>query len=358
VVGEHIEALTWRAADATYGPETGNSTLTIQVESLGRAQLMERALTSTAQGEFGTICADSISVDVRLVITTDGGALNETVETKLWSFSPELVAGKLRLPLARLDGSLEAEVAAPPWLMLPQPVEMVMQLGFSPRGDMGSLELVREAQQADGLVVTASQEMIAHFPAEHFCGAGRVSALTGEAAHGASDVDVLEELNAGSPATLQPGGAELSFTFANPSGRFCVSLDAPPGGSTYVSFQGEVTLSASDQSIAGVIPVSTSGNFTAGSVSFPSAQSDTYIFDPIEAGARVSQYAIQEVIDFSAYEGGRLQFHVDAISGRLAASGLACPTQAGAGAEGEPSGPGCTAEFAEQTQLWARTWLP
>jgi len=83
--GEHTAAFEWLGSPRVpYGPETGQGTLLLKVTSLGRARLVTRVPAGAAivTEQLGC-CPDSVQLDVRLVLQTEGGALNETFDAVL-----------------------------------------------------------------------------------------------------------------------------------------------------------------------------------------------------------------------------------------------------------------------------------
>jgi hypothetical protein len=123
VGGTHTETLAWQDSAASFGPEHGRSEITIEVESLG-ARFIDRS-PKQSSGGAGTLaipeialiggdpCADSVALDVRLHLSTAGGALDETVETTLQARARDYATGQLTLPTDLLTGSFQAQVSVP-----------------------------------------------------------------------------------------------------------------------------------------------------------------------------------------------------------------------------------------------------
>jgi len=79
--GEHVTTIEWQPIDVPYGPESGTKQLTLSVESLGRARYVDR-------GE-SLCCFAALQVDVRVTLTTSGGALSESFVTVLQARSAD-----------------------------------------------------------------------------------------------------------------------------------------------------------------------------------------------------------------------------------------------------------------------------
>jgi hypothetical protein len=121
--GEHTAAFEWqRSSNVPYGPESGQSELTLTVTNLGAYQFVARELRETsAISEQAGCCPDALQVSVRVALRTSGGALDETFDAVLeaqgagaaaltWLIAPPL-QGSLTfdqpaLGNAKLDGVL------------------------------------------------------------------------------------------------------------------------------------------------------------------------------------------------------------------------------------------------------------
>jgi hypothetical protein len=101
--GEHVATIEWQPIDVPYGPESGSSQVTLSVESLGRARHVDR-------GE-SACCFATVQVDVRVTISTSGGALAESFVTVLEARSAD--AAWLQVSIAPpLGGSLSFDQQA------------------------------------------------------------------------------------------------------------------------------------------------------------------------------------------------------------------------------------------------------
>lgn len=372
--GEHRETLAWLAPSdgVTYGPESGTGEITIVVEPLGAARFVERAPKSPGSGEEGGglllfapdgACPDAIELDVRLQISTAGGALNETVDTTLEATSGELVVGNLRLSTDALTGSFEVDVPVQPGFEQTKAPELTLALGISPYGSVGELGVSSEVRSLDGAALgQGGVPRLAHFPAENFCGSSAISIEREQVIRGVSIQGVLDRLNAQSPATLDPGGAALSLDFSTDTERMCVELGAPASVSTSIQFPGQVQLRAPNENIEGSVVVSFTAAAVEGELVGVSANASVFTDDPVEAAARASDFAIHEPLDFSSYDGGAFEFSIEessgGVNGMLRAYGLReadCVSQTPVATPGGGMGsPGCAGT--ERIELWGFTW--
>lgn len=371
--GEHRETLAWQApSGVTYGPESGTGEITIAVEPRGAARFVERTPKSQGSGEEGGLalllpeneCPAAIEVDVRLHIATAGGALNETLDATLEATSGELVVGNVRLPTDTLAGSFEVEVPVQAGFELTKAPALTLAFGISPYGSVGELGVSSEVRSLDGMAIgQGGVPRIAHFPAENFCGSAAVSIARDQVIRGVSIQGVLDRLNALSPTSLQPGGAELSLDFSTSTERMCVQLGAPPSAPLLVEFPGQVRLRAADENIDGSIDVSVAAEAIDGELVSVTANASTFTSDPVAAAALASEFAIQEPLDFSSYDGGAFEFSSASessggASGLLRAHALReadCVSQLPTATPGAGMGsPGCAGT--ERIQLWGFTW--
>jgi hypothetical protein len=373
--GEHRETLAWLVSPngVAYGPESGTGEITIVVEPRGGARFIER--TPKGQGsdreEVGIDlftpedqCPDAIEVDVRLHILTAGGALDETLDTTLDATSGELVVGNVRLPTDGLAGSFEVHMPVPAGFELSKAPELILTLGISAYGAVGELGVVSEIRSTDGAVAgQTGVPRLAHFPAENFCGSSAISVERDQVIRGISIQGVLDRLNAQSPASLTPGGAALSLEFSTSAERMCVLLGAPKDAPLPVEFPGRVRLSAPDENIEGSIVVSFAAEALDGQLVSVSANANAFANDPVEAAALASDFAIQEPLDLSRYDGGAFEFATTSessagVSGVLRAYGLLEPDCANQTPVATPGGgmssPGCAGT--ERIELWGFTW--
>ena len=98
--GEHRAAIEWLPAPATpYGPESGQSELTLGVATLGSARLVMN------EDAERPCCEDNVQVDVRVTLATSAGAFNEVFDSMLFAQSADQVALFQQLAPEVLAGS-------------------------------------------------------------------------------------------------------------------------------------------------------------------------------------------------------------------------------------------------------------
>jgi hypothetical protein len=101
--GEHVTTIVWQPIDVPYGPESGASQLTLAVESLGRARYVDR--------DESKCCFAAVQVDVRVTLSTSGGALGESFVTVLEAYGPNAASLQANIT-PPLGGSLSFDQQA------------------------------------------------------------------------------------------------------------------------------------------------------------------------------------------------------------------------------------------------------
>lgn len=372
VGGSHQETLAWLDQSQNFGPEHGQSEITIEIEPLG-AHFVDRRPAERSDGagllavgaEIGTVgdpCADSIALDVRLHLSTAGGALDETVDTTLQAKASDFVSGRVSFPVDTLNGSFVAEVSVPNGFVASKPAELSVELGISEFGSKGQFSLFSEFRSADAQSVgQGSGGPLARFPAGDLCETGSISVAADQSVRGVSVSAVLERLKAASPARLDGSSATLELGFSSNPSRVCAALDGPVSAPMRIEFPGRVTLRSSDQRIDGAIDVTLSGDATGGVLEHANAMANDFLLDPALARAAAARYAITQPLDFSSYDGGAFEFSVNVSAseavGALKAYGLDqadCATNPVPVDPGAQSIPGCRGT--DRIQLWSATW--
>jgi hypothetical protein len=371
VAGTHRETLLWQDSSGTFGPEHGRSEVTIEIEPLG-AHFITRSVAQSGDGreEGGVLidiafaeepCPDAIQLDVRLHISTAGGALDETLVTTLEATSDDYVTGNIALPIDSLNGSFEAEVAAPRNFVPRGTPKLNVSFGLSPYGNTGQFGLSSEFVSTDGQVAAQGGiGILARFPADDFCESG-VSVAADQSVRGVSVADVLEQLNGASPARIDGSTATLNLSFTSSALRYCVSLSGPETASHQVQVPGRVTLSSSDQRINGSFDVTLLGEGLSGELLASRANANAFLLDRAQANAARAQFGIQQALDFSSYDGGAFDFSVNvengSASGSLGAYGLDqadCVTNPQPVEPGANGSPGCRGT--DRIPLWNASW--
>jgi len=375
VSGEHRETLAWQDTNASYGPEHGRSEISLEIGPLGARFIDRRPKERTDDGReeghtliepdialYGDPCADSIALDVRVHVSTSGGALDETLDATLEARAPDFVTGQLSLPLDALNGSFEADVPVPPGFVVRGSPRLVLSLGVSEYGSTGELGLSSEFESTDGQAASqGGLGVLARFPADNFCGTSSISISADQTLRGVSMASVLERLNSASPAAIDGSAATLQLEYTSLAGQVCVALDGPLGGQTVLSFPGSVRLRSSDQRMDGTLAVTLSGEATGGRLESSRAEASEYLVDPDAAAAAARSFAIRAPLDFSSYDGGAFQFSTEVTDteavGALIAYGLDqadCVTNPPPPDPDGNGSPGCSGT--ERIQIWGASW--
>lgn len=379
VAGEHTSSLQWVEVNGTsYGPETGRSEITVRVEPLGRARLIDRSPPSYSGDEGGPAiglaepldgCRDSVAIDVRIELETRGGALAESVETTIEAYAPDFASGDLRLDLDELSGAFEAELTAPPNSELTRST-LNVGLGFSEYGAIGAFSLQSEFRSLDGNAAgQGGAGEIAHFPADDYCGSpNAVSVLATQAVRGLSLASALDALNAQSPTTVQftpAGTSELELEYTTDAQRVCITFDRDElyngeAGGALLDVPGRVRLVSADGRIDGDVSVQISAATQSGSV-VVRAEASRLLQDVAGAAELPAQFGVQDNVSFSAHDGGSARFSAIASplqsGGTLTINGLDVPECISNPQPIDPNAsgaPGCRG--IDQIPIWSARW--
>jgi hypothetical protein len=370
VSGEHRASLSWlESANVDYGPETGRSEITFTVEAIGRPRFIDREPRPRPGGTeidlpelFAPSCGDSIELDVRMSVATEGGALDELVETTVIASVRDFAVAGLGFPLEGLTGSFVGNAEPPPNAEFTSPQSLSMRVGFSEYGVLGSMTLGGgEFRTLDGSGIgMTTYGDIARFPADDYCGPNTISVAADQSVRGLSMASVLDSLNAMSPAeVLYDGGgsAELTLSFANAEPRVCVRLEAAAPGRTALEFPGRVTLASSDGRIDGSAPVQFSVEAAEGAPNAVSVLGSLEAADLAQAASLPGQFGIRDALDFSGYDGGRVELLGSASGGSLRVYALdvaECVTNPPPRDPNATSSPGCRGT--DRVPLWGARW--
>lgn len=373
--GEHTVSLAWlEAENVSYGPESGRSEITIDVEPRG-ARFVDRA--PKAASDDGPViavgtpldgCRGSFEIDVRLSIDTAGGALAETVDTVLEASGPDIAGGQFSIDLAELMGSFQAEVQVPANAELIR-TSLFLRMGFSEHGSVGTIDVSGEYRTLYGEAAGRfSRGFLAHFPAENFCGTDAFSVAADQEVHGLSRAAALEALNTDGPVSLVYGtgeSSELNVAITSSDTEMCVSFggNAPYGGEpgwTTIELAGDVALESADGRVAGSFPVTLTAQTRNGErrTSVRGAQSTE---DVTEAESLPELFGVRDEIDFSGFEGGAVSFDTlvstERTGGALVVNGLdipECVSNPQPLPANATSSPPC--EGIDSVPLWSASW--
>jgi hypothetical protein len=364
------------------GPESGTSTLIVQVEPRDTpARFVDRRPKTGGNGRgdieiatVGTLCEDQVEIDVHVHLATGGGALDEQFDAVLRAKGPNVARMYVSRKAADLTGSLEAQLPGQPTAKLES---VQLEVAFSELGPSGSLN-VGFIVPASGNSSTGSATQppaVAHWPAGPRCDEGGFKASIDQKLDGFSLQDGIERFNAAQLQLSAPGSeaTPLHATFS-PTGRACALLEPSIFASSdpipSISIDGQLTLKTDDGRIDGKWPVKLRAGAAAdGSLGEVFAGFDLHgsmIASLVEAAVFETTYGMHG-FDLSGYDqaGILLSLRVGpaaAASGEITVNGVkrpACQTQpaqpapnSGSGIAA-PSSPGCAG--LQFTPLWTAT---
>jgi hypothetical protein len=373
--GEHTVSLAWVESNVAYGPEHGRSEITLTVEPLAAHFVARSPKTSSGSGptiDIGTPldgCRGSVKIDVRLGLSTQGGALAETVDTVIEASAADFASGGFSADLAMLAGSFEAQLTAPRNSELTRS-SLQASFGFSQYGAVGSLSLFSEFRSLDGNAAgVGGGGPVAHFPADDYCGAANAFSVTADqAVRGVSMAAALEALNSDAPVAVRyQSGASSTLELAITSDveRVCVSFDRDQqyngeAGGAVLEFAGSASLESADGRIDGTFPVTISAEPLGGALIFE-ARAEQSAQDRAEAAALPASFGVQDEVGFDAYGGGSALFQSasspSGAGGSLTLNGFIVPECISNPPVVDPaagSAPGCRG--VDLVPLWSATW--
>lgn len=376
VAGEQHHALRWLdAAGLVYGPESGITDVTLRVEPLGTARLVDRSPASGGDGGGGLAlaepldgCRDSLELDVRIQIETSGGALRESIDTTVEAYNPDFAIAAWSIVLTDLAGTFEATLDVPADAELTR-ATLSGQVGFSEYGAAGALNVQSELRSAGGAVGQSAGTPLAQFPAEDYCGApNAVSVLADQAVRGVSLAALLDGLNAQSPAsvTYDPASSgELELVFTSSAERVCITFDRDPlydgeAGGALLRVPGRVQLLSDDGKLDGDFAVELRAQSLGGALSL-GADAVRQSQDLASAAQLPGELGIRDDVSLAGYDGAAVRFEshseAGAAGGSLVVSGLEVPECLSNPAPIDPDAmgaPGCRG--IDQTPLWSARW--
>lgn len=372
--GTHTVPLAWLDSDIEYGPESGRSAITIEVEPLG-ARFVDRSPASSSGAgptiDIGTPldgCRDSLRIDVRLHVSSAGGALAETVESTLEAYEADFASGGFGLDLEAIAGTFQAEIE-PPRNSEVTSAGLAIRMGFSEHGVVGELEIGYEFRSLDGGAAGVGVGLpIAQFPADDYCGqTNTFSVAADQEVRGVSMAAALDALNGAGPIAVryQTGASStIEVVYASDAARTCVSLgrDTLYNGTTDTAllFPGTVTLESLDGRLDGEFPVTISASSReTGFMFYAGANESTQ--DVTQAASFARERGVQDDVDVTGYDGVSISFQgfvaQTTAGGSLVVNGLTVPeclTNAPVIEPGATSYPGCSGIV--QDPLWSAAW--
>jgi hypothetical protein len=358
-------------AGVTYGPENGTGTLRIEVEPRdgAHARFVDRRPKTSGSGgpeiaignvEVGGSCADTLELDVRVHVSTGGGALDELLDATLSAKSANVAQTYVQRKAADVTGSFEAHSGSDSSAKLDS---LQFNLTFSKLGPSGQLGITftqpSPAGSGDASSVSSSSVnsgSIARWPANVACASDPISgpsfgARVDQRVDQFSAQDGIERFNAASLQLSAAGtaatGLHVSFT---PTSGACAQLEqgpfGPPTAIPSIAISGELTLRSDDGKIDGKWPMQLSAaaadDGSLGAVNVAFDLHGSMIASLVDAAAFESTYGIHG-FDMTGYDQAGILLNLSvgpaaAVSGELTVNGVKrpdCQTQAAA-----PSTPG------------------
>lgn len=168
-LGVHKAPFFWKQDGHAYGPESGESELTLEIEEPGEARFMVgKPVESTLQ--LGAICPNYLEVDVKVRASTRGGALDETFVAPLRGESARVARLVHSFDVEALSGSFEFD---PNSLGASTVIAFRLDAAISEYGLSGSLTAQYELKSTD--VVSSYGQSLGSFPEESSCSMGEIA---------------------------------------------------------------------------------------------------------------------------------------------------------------------------------------
>jgi hypothetical protein len=377
--GAHTVSLAWLDTRFAYGPESGRSEITLTVEPLA-AHFVDRSPKSPSSNTLDDLptdigapldgCRDSLEIDVRVTVSTAGGALAESVDTVLEASDVDFASGRFSIELDDIAGSFEAQPEAPPNSEITRSA-LGLAFGLSEYGVVGQLDLTSEFRTLDGSALgIGSSGSLANFPADDYCGSTNAFSVTAEqAVRGVSMAAALDALSGDEtvPVRYRSGASSLlDVSFSSDADRVCVSFGRDElyygeAGGAVLDFAGRVTLESADGRIDGSFPVTIMAQTQDGGLR-TTASAQQSVQNVAQAAALPAGFGVQDEIDFAAYGGGAVVFQSIASAeqngGSLVVNGLDIPecisNPPPPPPPGATSSPGCRG--IDFVPLWSAAW--
>jgi len=352
--GTRQQTLRWQTLRfGSYGPETGEQTLHVTITPVGSTARLVDYRQKQGGGEIALDCADQLEVDVELRLVSGGGALDETVRSKLVarraevstlsaSFDPEKLAGSLTVSAAELGAGWQVRA-------------LNLSVQATRYALSGSLAASFEKRTSDSVGQSPGAGPLAVFglaPCDN--GIAVPLSATGTASSAATLSLLMEHAN----ASLTTGSSEQAVTLAfEPAGDACqlfadeYAADAGPA----VQISGALVVKAADGAIDGRWPVVVRGNPdpTGALVGPVTLELDSRAN---AAGSTLAErYGITQ-LDTTGYDstGVRVMFSLSAESGwsgSIVVEGFVDPV-CPAAQPGSSSSPGCPGSERSELASW------
>ncbi|HEX6242794.1 MAG TPA: hypothetical protein VFZ61_17900 [Polyangiales bacterium] len=358
IEGVHEETLTWNAQSvASYGPESGQQALTLEVTRKGAPRLTRYTHDSSRGEEVGSDCSPAIEVDVELRVKTAQGALDEQLTGTLQIKSALSASLYVNPKPDKLGGSFHITEVHSPGFKL---VQLFLRIEFTKFGTSGELRPTFERRDSGSVGASAGDMKPLAAWGPPACGYGLNAVPRSENVAGFSADEVIALLDAAQGASVAfAGGAPSPLTLAgfqaNDAKFACALLQRSvfdslsPLGS--VTIRGKLGVKSADGRIDGSWPLELVAKPNAeGALDTVNIQFDSML-QP-SGPPSLDSWGIHGV-DVSAYDFASpsltLALSADsALEGELKVTGYKLPmcsnevTETPGGGSGSPGCPGAT----------------
>jgi hypothetical protein len=361
VAGKHEEKITWNAQDGfTYGPESGEHTLTLEITAKGAPRLTHYTRAANGGGEIaligGEACSDAIEIDVEVHVKTDQGALDETFSSTLVARNDKQVSLYQRLTNDKPEGSFSVSSVS---LANARVVQLALSIKLTKYGTQGSFTGILEQRIGDGVAAGTSRDPIASWGPQD-CGYHGTPVPNSAKVEGYSADDVLSLLGRATSASVASTGSApstASLAFSAQSDHACAVLDdgfATLGGEGSLYVRAALLIKSADGRIDATWPL----GITATSTPSGEIQEVRVAFDDAQISATSdfgARYGLRDV-DVSRFDSAIANLSLSAttqapLSGTLTVTGFKnapCAPSVMVGPDGSSSSGGCAGAAATQ----------
>jgi hypothetical protein len=222
-LGTHSTPFFWKQGGHEYGPESGESELTLVLGEPGEARFMKGTPKET-QFDIAVDCRDRLEVDVQVHASTQGGALDESFVAPIRAESAKLASLSRSFELAALNGSFAFD---PDSLGAASVIAFRLNAVISEFGLSGGLDAQYEVKGSDA--VSSYGQSLGTFPAEIACSTGGVTVpLDGGPNSSQAALNLVSSID----------GVELEKAGESSAGELSIEHDGTPSCADLIGFWG------------------------------------------------------------------------------------------------------------------------
>ncbi len=302
--GVHTAPIFWHPGDVTFGPETGEGELSVDVTYAG-GEIRYVQSTSPYAAEMG--CVDRLEIDAAVELRTAGGALDESFTAALRASRLDAVMLRHEIDLEAVEGELEVLSVKPDD---GEAAPLSLELGFSTFGIFGSFDGGVEVSSGDA--VAFGLQNYATFPTDGLaCDFPAEAPVPFDAAWGGvSAEEALALLDTEAPLELQwDEDAPTSLTIeAGLAGTTACGRIDPDPSSSPLRFDVAVTMKSEDGRLDGALSLRAAVSVDdGGELSELTIQRDAPYGDYAALEDFSQRFGVHGV-DLSGYDGGGISF--------------------------------------------------